>query len=71
MQTLSRQPVTVKALIEALFDALGDAGEREGNRFVTASDYGSSPIVIDVQDVALELLERFDVIEPKAPSDGT
>jgi hypothetical protein len=28
MQTLSKQPVTMRALIEALFAALGDAGER-------------------------------------------
>jgi hypothetical protein len=64
-----KQPASMKALMDAIFEALGDGGEREGNTFVVPSG-GSGPLVIDVQDVAVELFERFDIIEQEAPADG-
>jgi hypothetical protein len=65
-----KQPVTMRALMEAIFAALGEAGEREGTRFVVPSGYGEGPLTIDVQEVAVELLERFDIAEPEAAADG-
>lgn len=66
-----KQPASIKALIEALFDALGEQGERQGDKFVVpsivSSGYTPAPLVIDVQDVAVELLERFDISELEAP----
>jgi hypothetical protein len=58
-------PVSFKTLMDAIFDALGDAGEREGNRF-----YVERPYTIDVQDVAVALLEQFDITEPQGATDG-
>jgi hypothetical protein len=65
-----KQPATIRTIIEVIFDGLGDAGEREGNRFVVASGYGSGATVIDVQDVAVALLERFEIAEHEGPGDG-
>jgi hypothetical protein len=50
-----KPPASMKTIIETIFDALGDAGEREG---------------VDVQDVAVALLERFDISEHEGPGDG-
>jgi hypothetical protein len=62
--------VTMKALVDAIFAALEEIGEREGHRLVIPSGYGEGGIIIDVQGLAVELLERFEIAEPEAPSDG-
>ena len=53
--------------MDTIFDALGDAGGRDGVRFIVSSGYGSAPLIVDVQDIAVELLERFDITEHEAP----
>jgi hypothetical protein len=60
-----KQSASIKTIIDTIFDALGDAGEREGNRF-----YVERPYTIDVQDVAVALLEQFDITEPQGATDG-
>jgi hypothetical protein len=55
--------VTVKALVDTVFEALGDQGERDRNKFVIPSGYGAGGIIIDVQDIAVALLEGFDIRE--------
>jgi hypothetical protein len=49
----------IETVMAAIFAALGDMGERDGNNFVVSSGYGSGPMVIDVRHLAAELLERF------------
>lgn len=54
---------TLARIIEALFDALGHKGERNGNQFVVPSGDGSAGLIINVREVAAELIERFDILE--------
>jgi hypothetical protein len=55
----TKPPATAKAIMDAVFEGVGDAGEREGNKLVVPSGY-----VVDVHDVATALLERFEITEP-------
>jgi hypothetical protein len=65
---MMKTPATIAAIIATIFEALDeDAGEREGNRLVIPSDNGEGAVVINVQDIAVGLLERFDIVEPEAP----
>jgi hypothetical protein len=64
-------PATMAAIIATIFEALDeDAGEREGNRLVIPSGYGEGAVVINAQDIAVALLERFDITDREAPADG-
>jgi hypothetical protein len=58
-----KKPASAKAIIDTIFDGLGDQGERDGHRFTIPSGYGAGGITIDTQDIAVALLERFDIAE--------
>jgi hypothetical protein len=49
----------IEALIEVIFDAIS-ADERDGDKAIFGSGYGSGPVIINVRFLANEVVSRKD-----------
>jgi hypothetical protein len=67
---MTSRPATIELIAEAVFDALGDEGERDGFRWIVPSGYGSGPLILNVRNIAVELAKTFDILEREAPAHG-